>query len=428
MPNMAGQDFAKNAETLDRADVLHAVRDEFYLQPGVIYMDGNSLGLLSKPAERALADVLEAWKRHGIDGWLQGEHPWYYFAEKLGAMAAPLIGAKDDEVLIAGSTSSNLHQLLATFFKPQGKRTKILIEEAAFPTDAHIAKSQLALRGLDPAEHLVVVPSNGGTRIEERDVIASMSDEVAIAILPVALYRTGQILDVRKLTAEAHARGALICFDGCHSVGVMAHNFHDDGVDLGVFCTYKYLNGGPGATGGLFVHRKHLGTAPGIPGWFSSRKDRQFDMRNDLEPAAGVGAYQIGTPNIFSMAPLLGAIQLVNDIGIGRIRKKSLALTEFMIELIDSELAGLGFSIGTPRAPEQRGGHIALQHPEAARICKALKQRGVIPDFRPPNIVRLAPSPCYTSFAEVSETIAIVRDIAERKTYLEFPNTRDVVA
>lgn len=425
---MPAQDFREAAEALDRADVLAHVRSEFHLQPGIIYMDGNSLGLLSKPAERSLLDMLDAWKRHGIDGWLQGEHPWYHFAEKLGAMAAPFLGAMPDEVIVAGSTSANLHQLLATFFKPEGKRTKLLIEEAAFPTDAYIAKSHLALHGLDPAEHLVVVPSDGGTHLDENKIIATMSDEVAIAILPVALYRTGQILNVCKLTDEAHARGMMVCFDGCHSVGVMEHAFHDDGVDMGVFCTYKYLNGGPGAVGGLFVHQNHLGRVPGLPGWFSSAKDKQFDMSNDFTPAAEAGAYQIGTPNILSMAPLLGAFQLVQDAGLKRIRAKSLALTAFMIELVDSELADLGFTIGTPRAEHERGGHVALRHAEAARICKALKKRGVIPDFRPADIIRLSPSPYYTSFKEVAETIAILRDIAERKTYLEFPNARDVVA
>jgi len=425
---MAGRDIAKTAEALDATDELRALRDEFHLQPGIIYMDGNSLGLASKLAERSLEEMLDAWKRLGIDGWLRGEHPWYHLAEKLGAMTAPFLGALPEEVVIAGSTSANLHQLLATFFKPDGKRTKLLIEEAAFPTDAYIAKSHLALHGLSPAEHLVVVPSAGGTHLDEAKIIAAMSDEIAIAILPVALYRTAQILSVRKLTAEAHARGMMVCFDGCHSVGAMEHSFHDDGVDMGGFCTYKYLNGGPGASGGLFVHEKHLGRAPGLPGWFSSAKDKQFDMSNAFTPAAEAGAYQIGTPNIFRMAPLIGAFELVQNAGLKNIRAKSLALTAFMIELIDSELGGLGFSIGTPRADEQRGGHVALRHAEAARICKALKKRGVIPDFRPPDIIRLSPSPYYTSFAEVAETIAIVRDIAERQTYLEFPNQRDVVA
>ena len=418
----------ETARSLDRTDALGALRDEFYLQPGVIYMDGNSLGLLSKPSERALAEALDAWKRLRIDGWLQGAHPWFHFAEKLGALTAPLIGAMEDEVLITGSTSVNLHQMLATFYRLQGKRTKILIEEAAFPTDAHAVKSQLRLRGLDPAQHLVVVPSKGGTALDEQDVIAAMSEEVAFAILPVALYRTGQLLDVKRLTQEAHARGIVICFDGCHSVGAVGHRFHDDGVDCAIFCTYKYLNGGPGSVGGLFVHRKHLGTAPGLAGWFSSAKDKQFDMKNELEPSRTVSAYHIGTPHILSMAPLLGALELVNGVGIARIRARSLALTQFMIELIDSELDGPGFSLATPRDAKARGGHVALRHVEAARICKALKKKGVIPDFRPPDIIRLAPSPLYTSFAEAAETIAILKDIVEAKRYLEFPNVRDMVA
>lgn len=416
------------AKALDDADELKFLREEFHLEPGVVYMDGNSLGLLSKPAERSLLDVLDAWKRLGIDGWLKGENPWYTLAETLGALAAPLLGAHPDEVIVTGSTSVNLHQLLATFYRPGGNRTKLLIEEAAFPTDAHVAQSHLRLHGLAPERHMEVVASWGGTALDERDVVAAMTEEVAIAILPVVLYRTGQLLDVKRLTEAAHARGILMCFDGCHSVGAMEHAFHDDGVDMGVFCTYKYLNGGPGSSGGLYVHRRHLGTAPGLPGWFSSRKDRQFDMSNELEPTAAAGAYQIGTPNLLSMAPLLGALRLVNGIGLAKIRKRSLALTAFMMERIDAELAGLGFAIGTPRAAGNRGAHVALHHPEAARICKALKARGVIPDFRPPDIVRLAPSPYYTSFAEVDAVIAILKDIAAHKLYLEYPNVRDTVA
>jgi kynureninase len=416
------------ARSLDDADALRSLRDQFHLEPDVIYMDGNSLGLLSRPAERSLLETLEAWKRLGIDGWLQGAHPWFGFAEELAALAAPLIGAKPNEVLITGSTSVNLHQMLASFFRPQGRRTKILIEEAAFPTDAHAVKSHLRLRGLDPTRDVVVVPSRGGTVLEEDDIVAAMNDEVAFAILPAALYRTGQLLDVNRLTKEAHARGIVICFDGCHSVGAVPHALHDDGVDCAIFCTYKYLNGGPGATGGLFVHEKHLGAAPGLASWFSSRKDRQFDMSNDLEHADGASAYHIGTPNILGMAPLLGALELVNGAGIANIRARSLALTSFMIELFDSELSGLGFSLATPREDGRRGGHIALRHQEAPRICKALKQRKVIPDFRPPDIVRLAPSPLYTSFTEAAQTIAVLKDIVESKAYLEFPNVREMVA
>jgi kynureninase len=416
------------AHQLDAEDALRAFRDEFFLVPGTIYMDGNSLGLLSKPAERALRAMLDSWKQLGIDGWLGGAHPWYHLSEELGALAAPLIGAHAGETVIAGSTSVNLHQLLATFFRPAGSRTKILIEEAAFPTDAYAVRSHLRLHGLDPAQHLVVVPSAGGTHLDEDAVCAAMTDEVSMAVLPVVLYRTGQLLDSKRLTADAHAKGVTVCFDACHSFGALPHAWHDEGIDCGIFCTYKYGNGGPGAVAGLFVHERHLGTTPGLPGWFSSRKDRQFDMSNDFTPAEAAGAYQIGTPHILSMAPLLGAFGLIHEAGIGRIRAKSLALTQFMMELIDTELAGEGFSVATPREPGRRGGHVALRHAEAARICKALKDARVIPDFRPPDIIRLCPAPLYGSFAEVAEVVRILKGIAVRRDYLKYPNVRELVA
>jgi len=416
------------AKDLDAADALAAFRDEFHLLPGTIYMDGNSLGLAPKPALRALHDAVDAWKGLGIDGWLGGTHPWYHLSERLGAMAAPFLGAKPAEVAIAGSVSVNLHQVLATFFKPQGRRTKILIEDAAFPTDTYAVKSHLALRGLDPARHLVVVPSAGGTELDEDAVIAALGDEVAFAVLPVVLYRTGQLLDTRRIAQAAQANGVVLCLDACHSFAAMAHAWHDDGVDAGIFCTYKYGNGGPGAAAGLFVHEKHLGTAPGLPGWFSSRKDRQFDMAGDLVAAEEAGAYQIGTPNILSMAPLLGAFEQIGRARLERIRAKSLALTSFMMELIGGELAGLGFSVATPREDARRGGHVALRHAEAARISKALKDARVIPDFRPPDIVRLCPAPLYGTFADVAETVAVLKRIATEKTYLNYPNVRDLVA
>jgi len=418
----------EDARELDVCDALGWLRDEFHLTPGVIYLDGNSLGLLSKPAERALLGMLDAWKRSGIGGWLGGEHPWFHFAEELGALSAPLIGAEKDEVLIAGSTSVNLHQMLATLFRPERGKSKILIEEDAFPTDAHVAKSHLKLRGCDPAQHLVAVPSRGGTALDEADIVAAMTDEIAFAILPTALYRTGQLLDVDILSKAARAKGVTLCLDACHSAGAIEHRFHDQGVDCAVFCTYKYLNAGPGAVAGLYVHRKHHGTAPGLAGWFSSAKDRQFDMSSDLEPASTAGAYQIGTPHILSMAPLLGSLELVHRAGIGALRARSLKLTGFLIELAGRELASHDVALATPREEQRRGGHVALRHPQAARLCKALKQRGVIPDFRPPDIVRLSPSPLYTSFAEIAQAIAVLRAILEEKAHLAFSNARDTVA
>lgn len=413
---------------LDQQDELGRFREQFYLKAGHIYLDGNSLGLLSKRAEQTLLDTLEDWKEYAIDGWLQGRHPWFYMAEQLGALTAPLIGALPEEVVVTGSTTTNLHQLTATFFQPDGKKNRILADELTFPSDIYALQSQLRLRGLDPAQHLIRVASRDGRMIEEDDIIAAMTDEVALIVLPTVLYRSGQLLDVKRLTAEAHKRGILIGFDACHSIGVIPHHFHEWDVDFAVWCTYKYLNSGPGGVAGLYVNQRHLGRLPGLAGWFGSKKEKQFDMEHVLTPAETAGAYQIGTPHVLSMAPLYGSLQLFAEAGVESIRKKSLHITRYMMELIEHELAGMGFAIGNPRQDERRGGHVCLEHAEAARICKALKDQGVTPDFRAPNVIRLAPVPLYTSYADVWQAIQILKRIMVEKLYESYENQREVVA
>lgn len=416
------------AVKLDKNDPLHKYRKEFFRPKNIIYMDGNSLGLFSKRAEKSLNEIITSYKAYGIDAWLKGENPLFYMAEKIGGLLAPLVGALPDEVVVANSTTVNLHQLLTTFYKPYGKRTKIIIDEFIFPSDMYAVKSQLLLHGLKPEDHLVIVKSRDGKYIDETDIISKMSDDVAIVLLPTIVYRTAQMLDVKLLTEEAHKRGILIGFDACHSIGAIPHNFHEENIDFAVFCTYKYVNGGPGSPAGLFLHKKHFSKIPALAGWFSSQKDKQFDMSPDLIPALGAGAYQIGTPHIFSMAPLLGAIDLINEIGINQIREKSLSLTDYMIELIKSELASFGFIIATPLLHEQRGGHIALEHTEAARICKSMKAHGVIPDFRPPNIIRLAPIALYSSFYDVFRLVMMLKKIMIEKDYYKFTNDREIIA
>ncbi|WP_092098946.1 kynureninase [Bhargavaea beijingensis] len=413
---------------LDRLDSLKRFREEFYIQPEMIYMDGNSLGLMSRRAERTLLEIMDSWKAHGINGWTGGECPWFYLPEQLSAKMAPFVGAKPEEVMVTGSTTSNLHQILATFFRPDGKRTKILADELNFPSDIYAIKSQLELRGLDPVEHLVSVNSRDGHLIEEEDIIGAMSEEIAMAILPSVLYRSGQVLDMPALTEAAHRHGILIGYDLCHSVGAMEHSLHDWGADFAFWCTYKFLNGGPGSTGGLFIHERHFGTAPGLAGWFGSDKEKQFDMEHTMTPAPHAGAYQVGTPNIFSMAPLAGSLELFEEAGLSALREKSLRLTRFMMELVDQELDGHGFKMANPREDGRRGGHVYLEHEEAARICSALKAEGVIPDFRAPKGIRLAPVALYNSFEEVCQTILTLKKIMDEKAYMKFENQRGVVA
>ncbi|MDR6123982.1 kynureninase [Bacillus sp. SLBN-46] len=418
----------EHAKQLDQEDQLKRFREEFYIKPNSIYMDGNSLGLLSKRAERTLLESLNDWKELGIDGWTKGRHPWFFLSEKLGEMMAPLVGAAANEVIVTGSTTVNLHQLAATFYKPNGKRTKILADELTFPSDIYALQSQLHLHGYNPDTHLIRVKSRDGRFLEEEDIIEAMTEDIALIILPTVLYRSGQILDMKRLTVEANKRGILIGFDGCHSVGAIPHSFSEWGVDFAYWCNYKHLNGGPGSVGGLYVNSKHFGTFPGLAGWFGSKKEKQFDMEHFFTPTDSAGAYQIGTPHVLSLAPLLGALEIFEEAGIENIRYKSLKINKFLMDLVGQELLDMGFTIGNPLEDVRRGGHISLEHKEAARICKALKGKGVIPDFRAPNIIRLAPIALYTSYSEVWEVVQILKKIMQEKQYEQFENEREVVA
>lgn len=416
------------AQELDKQDALARYRSEFYLQEGQIYLDGNSLGLLSKRAEKSLLQILDAWKTKGIDGWTEGEEPWFFLPETLGERMAPLVGANADEVIVSGSTTSNLHQLVATFYQPTAQKYKILADELAFPTDIYALQSQLKLRGYDPEQALLKVSSADGHFLQEEDIIQAMTEDVALIILPSILYRSGQILDMHRLTREAHRRGILIGFDLCHSIGAIPHQLTEWDVDFAFWCTYKHLNAGPGAVGGLYVHARHFGTTPGLAGWFGSRKDKQFDMEHELTPAEHAGAYQMGTPHLLSIAPLAGSLELFAEVGITAIRKKSSALTSYMLKLISHELNEFGFVLRSPLEQQQRGGHLFLEHPEAARICKALKEEQIIPDFRSPNGIRLAPVALYNSFEDAWRTVQKLKIIMQEERYTKFENKRGVVA
>ena len=417
-----------NAQQLDGADELAGLRGLFHFPPDCIYMDGNSLGLLSNPAEQAVVRALENWKRLAIDGWTGSQDPWFYMAEQIGRRIARLIGAEPDEVVAANSTTVNLHQLLATLFQPTGRRNKILIDADCFPSDLYAVKSHVRLRGLDPGEGLVTVDVGEDMLLREKSIIDAMTDEVGMVVLPAVVYTTGQLLDIERLAAAAKERGIIAIFDCSHSVGAVPHRLNEWDVDAAFWCSYKYLNGGPGATGGLYLNRRHFGKPPGLAGWFGSEKERQFDMSRELRAAAGAGALQIGSPNILSMAPLMGSLDVIEQAGIDRIRAKSLALTTYLISLVDEQLAGCGFRIVTPRHSERRGGHLAIAHPEAARICKALKADGVVPDLRPPDIIRLAPVALYNTFQECAEVIARLKRIMMERTYESHSSDRPLVS
>lgn len=420
----------ETAERLDTWDELAAFRRRFYLLPGKIYMDGNSLGLASKDAEATLLRLLEEWKEHGINGWMSAAIPWFFYPEELAKLMAPLFGADAAELTVTAGTTVNLHSLIAAFFRPEGRRTKLLADELNFPSDIYALRSQLRLRGLDPAENLSLVSSRDGRTLDEADIVSAMNDEIAVALLPSVLYRSGQLLDMRYLTEEAHKRGILIGFDCSHSAGSVSHRLSEWNVDFAFWCNYKYLNAGPGSTATIYLNSRHFGLEPGLAGWFGYRKDKQFDMLLDFESAVTAQAFQIGTTNLFSTAPLEGSLRIFQEAGMDRIRAKSLQQTAYLMYLIDELISDepYNYQIGTPREPEKRGGHVAVEHAEALRINEALKNRGVVPDFRYPNVIRLAPVALYTTYSEIWEAVQHLKAIIDAKEFERYPTERGVVA
>lgn len=419
------------AEQLDSDNAFAAIRERFYVHDGVYYMDGNSLGLLSKDAEESVLHVLDEWKTLGIDGWLNADPPWFYLGEELGKRMAQMMGAAPDEVVVTGGTTVNLHSLVATFYEPAGKRRKIIVNELDFPSDIYALEAQIAAHGGEPERDLIKVRSRDGRTIAQEDIVAAMTDDVALVLLPSVLYRSGQLLDIEAITKAAHDRGILAGWDCAHSAGSIPHHFDAWDVDFAFWCNYKYLNAGPGSVGALYVNRKHFGRQPALPGWWGYDKARQFDMSHEWQGAAGAGAWQISTLSILSAAPLIGSLRIFEAVGIEKVRTQSLALTDYLIRLIEEGgLTGdpYNYAIGTPRDHSQRGGHVAVEHEHGPQINAALKKRGVIPDFRPPNVVRLAPIAFYTSFADVWDTVEILRTVIETGEYRQQSEQRGVVA
>ena len=393
------------ARACDEADPLSAFADRFDV-PG-LYMDGNSLGPVSRDAARTLERVREEWRRLAIEGWTDGDPPWFGYAERLGDRVAGLVGAAPEEVVVANATTVNVHALVDTFLDSG----TVVVNELDFPSDHYALRAQLRRRGLDPDDHLVVVESRDGRTVEEADVIDALDDDVELLFMPSVLYRSGQLFDVERLTAAAHDHGALAGFDLAHSVGVVDHDLSGAGVDFAVWCHYKYCNAGPGAPAGLYVDERHFGRRPALPGWWGHDKATQFEMDLEFTPAAGAGAYQIGTPPLLSLAPLEGALDVLEAAGIGAVREKSVALTEYLIELVDERLPEC--SVGTPRESARRGGHVAVEHPDAEAVSAALKRRDVVVDYRPPNVVRVCPSPLYTSFEDVHRAVGRFRTVLD---------------
>ncbi|HWD39689.1 MAG TPA: kynureninase [Fimbriimonas sp.] len=404
---------------LDAADPLRRFRDEFALPPDLIYLDGNSLGPMPKRASAKMDDLLNRqWATRLVRGW--GES-WIDLPQRLGAKIASLIGAEPDEVLVCDSTSVNFFKLLKAALRYQTGRSKVVTEDAGFPTNAYV------LQHCVWPDYLVRVASPDGISMPPELIERELDASVALLTLNHVTFKSGWLHDAKRLTAAAHDRGALVLLDLCHSVGVVPVKLDEWGVDLAVGCSYKYLNGGPGATAFLFVRRElqeKLMTP--IPGWFGH--ERQFAMEPDYSPKPGVDRFLAGSPPIMSMTAMEAGIDLVAEAGVSAIRTKSIQLTDFLGELWREWLAPRGFVLRSPERSASRGSHISFGHPEALAIDRALiAEKNVIPDFRQPDNLRIGLAPLYTRFSDVFEAVQRIVQVVDSGVYEQYRGKESVV-
>jgi kynureninase len=408
------------AQARDAADPLRAFRDEFHFpqhpgsSPGqapeaVLYFTGNSLGLQPKGAADALKQELDDWARFGVEGHFHARHPWYSYHEELTPMLARLVGALPEEVVAMNQLTSNLHFLMVSFYRPSGKRRKILTETRPFPSDTYAFASQIAFHGGDPEQDLIEVqPRNGEHTLRTEEIVAKiqeLGDELALVCFGGVNFYTGQAFDMEAITKAAHAVGAVAGFDLAHAAGNLHLKLHDWNADFACWCSYKYLNSGPGSVAGVFVHQRHLGTnLPLFAGWWGHDKAERFKMERTFKPMPTAEAWQVSNAPVFSMAVHRVALEQFDRAGIATLRAKSEALTAYLAFII-SEVAkatNTNLEIITPSDPTQRGAQLSiLAHGHGKGLFDELTRRGVVADWREPNVIRVAPVPMYNSFEDV---------------------------
>ena len=401
------------AHAQDVADPLRAFREEFHFPQHagapVIYFTGNSLGLQPKAAAAALQQELDDWARFGVEGHFLAKHPWYSYHEELTASTARMAGALPEEVVVMNQLTSNLHFLLVSFYRPQGRRVKILTETRPFPSDTYAFASQIAFHGGDPETDLVEVqPRAGEHTLRTEDIVAKINelgDELALVCFGGVNFYTGQAFDMAAITKAAHGVGANVGFDLAHAAGNLHLKLHDWNMDFACWCSYKYLNSGPGSVAGAFVHQRHLGKdLPLFAGWWGHDKAERFKMERTFRPMPTAEAWQVSNAPVFSMAVHRVALEQFDRAGIARLRAKSEQLTGYLA-FINAEVAkdtDTDLEVITPNDPAQRGCQLSvLAHGHGKALFNRLTERGVVADWREPNVIRVAPVPMYNSFEDV---------------------------
>lgn len=424
MPNF--ENTIEYARTMDQADPLRSFREKFYFPTFTkgepIYFTGNSLGLQPKTTQAYLQEELDAWHTYGVEGHFLAKKPWVSYHEFLTAKAARIVGAKEEEVVITHSLTTNLHLLMVSFYRPEGKRTKILCEGKAFPSDQYALQSQVKFHQLDVKENLIeLFPREGEHTLRQEDILSQiekLGDTLALVMIGGVNYYTGQLFDMKTITAAGHAVGAVVGWDLAHAAGNVELQLNAWGVDFAAWCTYKYMNSSPGGVSGLFVHEKHAYNTnlPRFAGWWGHNKERRFLMEPDFDPMRGAEGWQLSNAPVLGMAAHLASLDIFEEAGMGRIFAKRDALTAYIEFIIDDISKRMGetcsFEIITPRNKKERGAQLSiLVHGMGKALFDKMWEEGVIADWREPNVIRIGPAPLYNSFEDAYRFGKIIEKI-----------------
>jgi len=402
------------ARQLDNKDPLKSFRDKFHFpnfhEKKILYFTGNSLGLQPKKAAEYIQEELADWAKFGVEGHFHAKRPWYSYHENLCEMTAKIVGAKPVEVVITHSLTTNLHLLLVSFYRPQGKRTKIICEAKAFPSDQYVLESQVNFHGLTQENIVEVFPRAGEELIHLEDILAKiqeLGDELALVMFGGVNYYTGQLFDMQKITAAAHAVGAIAGFDLAHATGNVNLQLHDWNVDFATWCGYKYLNSSPGGVSGIFVHERHANDSsiPRFAGWWGHDKEARFQMEKGFQPLVGAEGWQLSNAPVLGMAAHLAALEIFEVAGMDNIGEKRDLITSYLEFVIDSisekNRDKCSFELITPRDKKQRGSQLSIKvMGQGIELFKRICALGVLADWREPNVIRLAPVPLYTSYED----------------------------
>ncbi len=408
------------AKSLDKSDELRNYRNEFYIPKNKdgqdsIYLCGNSLGLQPKGVDSIMHQELADWKELGVEGHVHAKNPWVSYEELLTEGLANVVGAKPSEVVAMNTLSVNLHLMMASFYRPTKERFKIVIEESAFPSDQYAVESQIKFHGFDPKDGLVILkPREGNNYILQADIDQFIEDEgnsVALFMLSGVNYYTGQVFNMKHIAELAQKKGCKVGFDLAHGVGNLNLKLHDWNIDFAVWCSYKYLNSGPGAVAGCFVHERH-GNDPDLPrfaGWWGHNKERRFLMEPEFEPILGAEGWQLSNVPIFSSAPLVESLKLFEEVGMEKLNQKSSKLTGYLDFLIN-EIPTDRIEIITPKDPSERGCQLSIRVKNADKsLYEYISNQGVICDWREPDVIRVAPVPFYNSFEDVFRFVDLLK-------------------